>query len=698
MATKQKLLKKLSLFDVYAVSTGAMFSSGFFLLPGLAAFETGNSVYLAYLVAGILIVPSLFSVAELSTAMPRAGGAYYFLDRSLGPLMGTVGGLGSWLALIFKSAFALIGMGAYLTLFVEVPMLPLAVVLTIGFGLINIFGAKETAMLQRIMVAILVVVMLVFTIQGINYLYVNTDILPETKPGNFMTNGIEGFIYTIGLVFVSFAGLTKVASIAEEVKNPDKNIPLGMILSLITAVFVYVVGVYIMVKVIPADDFFKVLTPVSEAGAIIFDFIPENIAVIFIVIAAVAAFASTGNAGLMSASRYPLAMSRDKLVSPIFSRIGKYETPHYSVIITTAVMVVVLFLGVKSVAKLASAFQLLLFCLLNLAVIVMRESRIEAYKPGFKSPLYPYVQVVGMFVSLWLVAQMGYLAVGFVGTLVLLAVAWYFYYVHGRVKRQGAIFHVHARLGQKKDNAIERELMTIINEKNVRSSIIYQKIIARSIIVEHEKGEATNHLIARSEQLLAERLNVNADRLSDTLFNLEEKLIELREGVFFTYDQNNHCQVPEMLALHSKDGVPVVVDGEEKTAFALLFLVTPKSSHLLRMRIIGHMAELIEADDFVDNWRKVAGESPIRSLLLSEDRFVHIEVNKDQYFGKWAGQLVKEVDLPGESLITMIERRSGMVIPRGNTEIQEGDILFVLGYPSCIADLKKQINEGVTTG
>src|SRR5690554_3654425 len=146
----EKLSKKLTMFDVYSVSTGAMFSSGFFLLPGIAAMETGNSVFLAYLVASILIIPSMLSVAELSTAMPKAGGAYYFLDRSLGPLIGTIGGLGSWVALILKSAFALIGMGAYLTIYVDVPMLPLALVLTFVFGLLNVFGAKETAILQRV--------------------------------------------------------------------------------------------------------------------------------------------------------------------------------------------------------------------------------------------------------------------------------------------------------------------------------------------------------------------------------------------------------------------------------------------------------------------------------------------------------------------------------------------------------------------
>src|SRR6056297_3626822 len=154
-----RLKKELTLYDVYAISTGAMFSSGFFLLPGIAAAEAGPSAILAYLVAGLLIMPSMLSMAELSTAMPKSGGTYYFLDRSLGPLAGTVGGLGTWLALVFKSAFALIGMGAYLTIFFDVPIQPLAAALTVAFAVLNVVGAKETSGLQRILVAVLVAVL-----------------------------------------------------------------------------------------------------------------------------------------------------------------------------------------------------------------------------------------------------------------------------------------------------------------------------------------------------------------------------------------------------------------------------------------------------------------------------------------------------------------------------------------------------------
>jgi basic amino acid/polyamine antiporter, APA family len=85
MAKKEKLKKELGLFEVFTISTGAMFSSGFFLLPGLASHYTGPSVFVAYLVSGILILPAMFSIAEIATALPRSGGAYFFLDRSLGP-------------------------------------------------------------------------------------------------------------------------------------------------------------------------------------------------------------------------------------------------------------------------------------------------------------------------------------------------------------------------------------------------------------------------------------------------------------------------------------------------------------------------------------------------------------------------------------------------------------------------------------
>lgn len=695
MAKKERLSKKLTLFDVYAVSTGAMFSSGFFLLPGIAAMETGNSVYLSYLVAGFLILPSMLTVAELATAMPRAGGAYYFLDRSLGPLVGTIGGLGSWIALIFKSAFALIGMGAYLSLYVDVPMLPLALILTVVFGLLNIFGAKETAFLQRLLVSALVVIMGYFLIEGVEYLTGNA-VLPEMKERNFLTNGLNGFISTVGLVFVSYAGLTKVASIAEEVQNPDRAIPLGMTLSLMTASLVYVLGVFIMVKVLPAATLFSSLTPVTDAGSVVITWIPTSIGILLIVVAAIAAFASTGNAGIMSASRYPLAMSRDGLMPKFFGKIGRFKTPHISVLSTTFVMILVLLLfDVEAVAKLASAFQLLLFFLLNLAVVVMRESKIEAYKPGFNSPFYPWVQILGMIISLWLVAEMGLLAVGLTGTLIILCIAWYFYYAHGKVKRQGAIYHVHARLGQMRYEALEHELMTIINEKNIDSSLTYEEVIARSEVVRAQSADRDLAILSQKavdslEARLSKDTNLNSG-WSDAFNDIATQAVRLKKGVYFKYVQLEGLRMPEMVSIQCKGGLTLEAFGEEKI-HALIYLITPEDQPLLHMRIIGHMAELIEAEEFLDRWIAAKSERELKRVLLSDERLIHVRLQENTPTEEWIDKAIMELQLPGECLVTIIERNNDIVIPKGKTRLQSGDVLSILGYPKDIIELREWLD------
>ena len=695
MAKKERLSKKLTLFDVYAVSTGAMFSSGFFLLPGIAAMETGNSVYLSYLVAGFLILPSMLTVAELATAMPRAGGAYYFLDRSLGPLVGTIGGLGSWIALIFKSAFALIGMGAYLSLYVDVPMLPLALILTVVFGLLNIFGAKETAFLQRLLVSALVVIMGYFLIEGVEYLTGNA-VLPEMKERNFLTNGLNGFISTVGLVFVSYAGLTKVASIAEEVQNPDRAIPLGMTLSLMTASLVYVLGVFIMVKVLPAATLFSSLTPVTDAGSVVITWIPSSIGILLIVVAAIAAFASTGNAGIMSASRYPLAMSRDGLMPKFFGKIGRFKTPHISVLSTTFVMILVLLLfDVEAVAKLASAFQLLLFFLLNLAVVVMRESKIEAYKPGFNSPFYPWVQILGMIISLWLVAEMGLLAVGLTGTLIILCIAWYFYYAHGKLKRQGAIYHVHARLGQMRYEALEHELMTIINEKNIDSSLTYEELIARSEVVRAQSADRDLAILSQKavdslEARLSKDTNLNSG-WADAFTDIATQAVRLKKGVYFKYVQLEGLRMPEMVSIQCKGGLTLEAFGEEKI-HALIYLITPEDQPLLHMRIIGHMAELIEAEEFLDRWIAAKSERELKQILLSDERLIHVRLQENTPTEEWIDKAIMELQLPGECLVTIIERNNDIVIPKGKTRLQSGDVLSILGYPKDIIELREWLD------
>lgn len=702
LADSKKLKKTLGAFDVFAIATGAMFSSGLFLLPGLAAGITGPSVFLAYLVSGILVIPTMLSKAELGTAFPRAGGTYYIIDRTLGPLMGSIGGFGSWLSLVFKSAFALIGMGAYISIFFEVPITPVAITLTIAFGALNIVGAKETSKLQNTLVITLLSVMAFYLVQGFSHLF-SLDILDihRQKFTPFFKDGVQGFFATVGMVFVSYAGLTKVVSVAEEVEDPDKNIPRGMFLSIITAIVVYVAGVFLMTSVLEPEAFYKDLTPVATAGNVFLDWLPGDTGLILVVVAAIAAFASTGNAGIMSASRFPLAMSRDKLVHPNFSKLGSFETPVYSIVATTGIMVFLLLVfNVKEVAKLASAFKLLLFGLLNLAVIVMRESQIEEYDPGYKSPLYPWMQMLGMLASGLLIFEMGILSILFTVAITILSVAWYYYYAYGKVDRQGAIFHVHERLGQYKDRGLEHEMRHILQEKGLRDEDPYELVVSKATVLDVNDSQTSyEDIVQKACATLATKVNMDKKELLKA-FQKEDDFgaLSIGKGAALNHTRIPIDAEPELFIVRIKDGLVTrdtcfededTKEEQKHKFYAMFFLVSSENDATQHLRFLAHMAEMIDQKEFFDRWISAKDEAALREVLLRNERFINIYIRSDDETARLIGKKIHEVDLPGESLVAILKRGENVNIPHGNTEIREGDELSIIGEVQDIEEIKK---------
>lgn len=685
----KKLQKNLTLFDVYAVSTGAMFSSGFFLLPGIAAAQTGDSVYLAYFVAGFLILPAMFCMAELSTAMPKAGGTYYFLDRALGPLFGTIGGLGSWVAVIFKSAFALVGMGAYLSLYIDVPMTALAIILTLVFGLINVVGAKETTMLQRVLVTTLVVILAVFVIYGLAITGAAESLQPNAGNEPFFSSGVVGFVATIGLVFVSYAGLTKVASVAEETQNPDRNIPLGMTLSLITATTIYTLGLLVIIAVLPPGELHDSLTPVSDAGQKFLGWVPFDLGIILIVVAAIAAFASTGNAGIMSASRYPFAMAKDKLLPERFSQIGRFGTPTFSIVITVVTMMAVLILfDVETVAKLASAFQLLLFGFVCLAVIVMRESQIATYKPGFKSPLYPWMQWAGILISFWLIVEMGALAMGFTGMLTIACALWYQFYAKGKLIRRGAIFHVHARLGQQQYEGLERELMTIIHDRTQDENLSYEALIARSVMNDYRYGNYDSKMVLDAVRTSAQAKFDIPSEVVDGAFPADKtRLAPISDGVVIAYRSSSTIERPELFVFRFGPETTLDMDVQE-SVHTVMFLLTPNKPAGLDLRLAGHLAEVVQSFKFDKRWLAASDEKEMNEILMRDDHFLHAPVDNFPYLVENLGRPLADFDLPDSCLIAMIERDGELRIATPKEALLPGDQVAIIGEPEDLLKLK----------
>ena len=697
MAETGGLKKTLGLADVYAISTGAMFSSGFFLLPGIAAIQSGPSVALAYLLAGVLIMPAMFSVAELATAMPRAGGAYYFLDRSMGPLMGTIGGLGTWLALVLKTAFALLGMGAYLMLFVDVPIKPIAVGLTALFALLNIVGAKETSGLQRVLVASLVMILGAWVVQGLGYMFGQDAgaMLEARLSGQFLENGVDGLFATVGIVFVSYAGLTKVASVAEEVRDPDRNIPLGMMLSLATATAIYVIGVGLMTLVLEPSAFHASYTPVADAGEVIITWIPTNIGLWLIVIAATAAFASTGNAGILSSSRYPMAMARDNLVPSQLGGLSKrFGTPVLSVLLTSAMIILLIVaFDIAAVAKLASAFQLMLFGLICLALIVMRESRIDYYQPGYRSPFYPWMQIAGMLIPIWLIVQMGWLAILFTAGVVAGCIGWYLAYANKRTVRHGAVYHVFERLGRQVYRGLDDELRDIVAEKGLDESDPVESLVIEADVMDVHGEAACEALMGKVAQRLADLAEDE-----DALGLLEDRLVQgapaLPVIARFGLAQATvpGLKASRLLLVRADEGIllPAQGRGQTRHVYAMAVLIGPEADLSLHLRVLAHFGRHVDDVDFEGAWLEARSESELKEILLREDRFHHLRIDAAEASGALIGLQLKDSNLPKGVIIALLQRRDGSVfVPGAFDELHNGDRLTAIGDPDDIRALRR---------
>ncbi len=698
--SSEQLEKPLGLFDVYAISTGAMFASGFFLLPGVAAAESGPAVILAYGIASLIMVPTALAIAELSTTMPRAGGPYYFIDRSFGPGTGTVGGIGVWSVLVLKSSFALVGMGAYLGLVLDVPIEPVAITMTGLFAALNIWGAKQGAKLQQILVLALVILMVFYLLAGfwaINQEGFGKNYRRQLTP--FVPFGPASVLSTIGMVFVSFAGLSKVASVAEEVDRPERNIPLGIAAGLLSVAIIYVTGVYVMVASLPAEELREDLTPVATAAASFVSWLPSWVVTLLITIAALAAFASTGNAGLLAASRIPLAMSRDGLIWTGFDRLGRFGTPTRAIIATAVAMVtIILLFDVESLARLASSFLLFTFALLNLTVIVMRESRLESYVPEFNVPFYPWTPLLGILISLGLIGVLGWFYALFLLAMIAGSLLWYFAFPARRVERRGAIYNVFARLAKRKYEPLEEELWNIMQEHTSTDEALYDEVVAQSIVIDLNSPANFEQLVDRVAEKLTNETSLSQHELADAFrqgggaggppVTGEAVLIDLCQADF---DHIRLVMVRVAPGSHREDVEEIV--GETKHSsqrpttpviYAALFLVSPLASEDHHRRILAALSARIDEPGFLGIWQHARSDQQLRETFLRSDRFAMLRLDQGPARKQLSGRRIDALKFPDEVRVVAVHRGGDSLYPDPSLVLQDHDRLTIIGEPAAV--------------
>lgn len=606
------LKKNLGLLDVFCLAAGAMISSGLFVLPGIAFAHAGPAMILSYILASIFMIPTMFAKAELVTAMPKSGGDYFFVERSLGPLAGLYAGLLNWLSDALKTAFALVGIGAIgLQFFPEIGqwgLKSIAIAFGVLFTVINIVSVKSVGRLQVVLVFGLISILGLDIAAGIPKVSV-------TNYSPFFITDFKAVFAVAGMVFISYGGLTKVASVAEEVRKPSRNLPLGMFLAAFIISLIYIVVVFVTVGTVDPKILAGTLVPISESAKSTLGYW----GMFLIDVASLLAFITTANAGVLSASRSPMAMSFDGLIPAVFGKMSsRFATPYVAILFTSGfIIAVIALLTIEELVKTASTMMLLLFVLVNVAIIIMRESRIQSYRPSFKSPFYPWLHIFAIILYGFLIVEMGSLPMLLTGGFGLVAGFWFIFYIWRRINRESAFVYLVKSITSKaiQRSGLEDELRQISLERGGVELDRFDHILTNALILDLKGRKTADELFHEMARVLSRRLNLEEAELYRKFIDRErESSTVIHPGLAIPHviiDGQNHFDV---LLVRCLEGVVFSeLHPPVKTVFALIGTLDERNFHL---RALMRIAHLVEHPEFEKRWLKAKGIEQLRDVVL----------------------------------------------------------------------------------
>lgn len=566
---------------------------------------------LAYLMAGLLMLPAVLATAELATAMPKAGGTYFYIERSLGALAGTFGGLANWLSLGLKSAFALVGMGAVAQLlWPELPLKLVAAGACLTLTLVNLLGVKEVERLQIWLVLGLLGVLVGYVVLG-GRQFQEANFLP------LFPHGSGALLAATGTVFISYGGLTKVAGVAEEVRNPGRDIPLGMLSAFLSVTVLYVLSVGVTVGVLPPEEIRDSLMPLaSGAGRVL-----GKVGKVAMSSAALAAFVTTANAGILSASRSPMAMSRDGLLPGLFGRTGKAGVPSWAVLATGGFMAsVVLFLDPEDLVKVASTMMLVLFAFVNFSLAIMRESKLQTYRPKFRMPLYPYLPVLGIVSYGFLIAEMGAVSLELTGAFLAFVLVWYLAYVRPNVSRRSALVHLVGRITDRNlgDGTLEEELLDVLRERDEVTEDRFDRLIRSCKVLDLDGPLPAEECFRKVAKELSESLGMEEDDLFRRLLEREKSSTTVvQPGLAIPHVVVEGQGKFAVLPVRCRGGVKFCEGPPVKVLFVLAGTRDERTFHLQALMAI---AQIVQNEEFLRLWEEAKGPEELRRLILLAER------------------------------------------------------------------------------
>ena len=438
-----KALKRtLTATDLTLLGIGAIIGTGIFVLTGTAAAnQAGPAIVLSYVIAGLACGFAALCYAEFAAMIPISGSAYTYAYATLGEIFAWMIGwdlileyaVGSMTVAVGWSGYfqrILAGFGVTLPAWMSAAPaaapgalinLP-AVIIVLAIMVLLVVGVRESARFNAAMVAVKLAAVLFFIVVGVTYV----------EPANwspFMPYGFPGVMTGAAVVFFAYIGFDAVSTTAEEAKNPSRDLPIGIIASLVVCTVLYLAVAAILSGIVPVVQFKSdpqfLNAPVGYALA----HIDKNWAAGLVSAGAVAGITSVLLVMLMSQPRIFFAMSRDHLLPAGVSKVHpRFRTPYITTIITCVIVAVVAgFVPIQILGEMTSIGTLFAFVVVSLAVIVLRIKRPEARRP-FRVPLGFVIPVLGVLSCVYLMVSLSVMTwVRFLGWLDIGMVIYWFY-------------------------------------------------------------------------------------------------------------------------------------------------------------------------------------------------------------------------------------------------------------------------------
>jgi APA family basic amino acid/polyamine antiporter len=438
------LRRTLTAFDLTMLGIGAIIGTGIFVLTGTAAAnQAGPAIVLSYVLAGVACGFAALCYAEFAAMIPIAGSAYTYSYATLGEIFAWMIGwdlileyaVGSMTVAIGWSGYfqrILAGFGVHLPVWMSaapgaaegsIVNLP-AIIIVLAIMVLLVVGVRESARFNAVMVAIKLAAVLFFIVAGFTYV----------KPENwspFAPYGWSGVMTGAAVVFFAYIGFDAVSTTAEEAKNPSRDLPIGIIMSLVICTILYLVVSAILSGIVPVVQFKADAQFLNAPVGYALSVINQDWAAGLVSAGAVAGITSVLLVMLMSQPRIFFSMSRDQLLPAGVSKVHpKFKTPYITTIITCVVVAIAAgLIPIQVVGEMTSIGTLFAFVVVSVAVLVLRQKRPDAHRP-FKVAGGPIIPILGTLSCLYLMVSLSVMT--WVRFLVWLDLGLLIYWFYGR--------------------------------------------------------------------------------------------------------------------------------------------------------------------------------------------------------------------------------------------------------------------------